>query len=364
MRGMGRIFLRGCTWWIAYMADGREVRESSRSTRRAEARALLKRRLGELVGGRWVAPERRRVGFDDLAALIVRDYEANRRRSLPALKRRLKYLRRAFGWMGAGEITAERVRRYVNDRLAQGAANATVNRELAALRRMLRLGHIAGRVGAPPVITLLREDNARQGFVGPTEFAAIRRWLPDYLRDPVTFLYWSAWRPSEMRTLEWRDVELEAGVIRLRPERSKNYAGRVLPIVGELRAVIERAMSRRAPGTPYVFHRRGRPLGRFDATWRRAAAQAGMAGILTYDLRRSAVRNLVRAGVPERVAMEISGHKTRRVFDRYNIVSEADLRAGLSALAAYLARPPAAWPLENGARAPRAETIPQRRAPH
>ncbi len=343
MRGMGRVFLRGRTWWIAYMADGREVRESSRSARPADARALLKRRLGEVVSGRWIAPELRRVSFDDLAALMVRDYEANRRRSLDALKRRLAHLRRAFGGVGAREITSERVRQYVSARLAQRAASATVNRELAALRRMLRLGRLAGRLSALPAITLLREDNARQGFVGPDEFAAIRACLPHYLKDPVTFLYWSAWRPAEMRTLEWRDVELEAGLIRLRPERSKNYAGRVLPIVGELRAVVERALKNRRRDSPYVFHRRGRRLSRFDAAWRRAAAQAGMPGVLAYDLRRSAVRNLVRAGVSERVAMELSGHKTRRVFDRYNIVSEADLRAALGALAGYLTpRPPAA----------------------
>jgi integrase len=339
MRGMGRIFLRGRTWWIAYMAHGREVRESARSPRRADARALLKQRLGETASGRWAPPELRRVSFEALAALIVRDYEVNRRRSLDALKRRLKHLRQGFGDASAREITSERVRQYVSARLARGAANATVNRELAALRRMLRLGQLAGRVERLPAISLLREDNARQGFVSSTQFAAIRARLPEYLKDPVTFLYWSAWRPSEMRTLEWRDVELEAGLIRLRPERSKNYAGRVLPMVGELRAVIERALKNRRLDSPYVFHRHGRPLARFDAAWRRAAAQAGMGGVLTYDLRRSAVRNLVRAGVSERVAMELSGHKTRRVFDRYNIVSESDLRAALGALAGYLKQP-------------------------
>jgi integrase len=336
MRGMGRVFLRGRRWWIAYMAGGREIRESAHSEHKADARVLLRRRLGELADGRFVAPELNRVSFAELAALIVRDYEVNRRRSTDALKRRLVYLRRAFGTIPAREISAARVREYINARLSEGAANATVNRELAALRRMMRLGRAAGLVSNPPAITLLREDNARRGFVSLEQFRAIRARLPAYLQDPVTFLYWSAWRPAEMRTLEWRDVELEAGVIRLRPERSKNYAGRVLPLIGELRAVIERALARRRPELPYVFHYRGKALGRFAAAWRKAAAQAGMPDVLTYDLRRSAVRNLVRAGVSERVAMELSGHKTRRVFDRYNIVSEADLRHAMGALATYL----------------------------
>ncbi len=335
-RGMGRVFLRGRIWWIAYMARGREVRESSRSTRKADAVALLKRRLGEIAEGRWSAPELSRPSFEQMAEAIERDYVINRRRSLDALRRRLKHLKAAFGGLSAEAITAERISRYVSERLLAGASNATVNRELSAMRRMFTLGKLAGRLSTIPPIKLLREDNARQGFVSYAQFAAIRAHLPDYLKDPVTFLYWSAWRPGEMRSLEWRDVELEAGIIRLRPERSKNYTGRLLPLAGELRAVIERALARRRPDLPYVFHHRGRPLGRFDAAWRRAAARAGLPGILAYDLRRSAVRNLVRAGVPERVAMELSGHKTRRIFERYNIVSEADLRAALGKLERYL----------------------------
>jgi integrase len=139
-----------------------------------------------------------------------------------------------------------------------------------------------------------------------------------------------------MRTLEWRDVDLAGRELCLRPEVSKNKDGRPLPLRSELLEIIQRAHEKRRPDCPYVFHHDGQPIGDFRKAWKTACKKAGLAGIIVHDLRRTAVRNMVRAGIPERVAMELSGHKTRRVFDRYNIVNDADRAHATELLQSHL----------------------------
>jgi integrase len=172
----------------------------------------------------------------------------------------------------------------------------------------------------------------------PTTTLALREALPAHLKDPVTFLSLSGWRVNEMRSLEWRDVDFADHQVRLRPEESKNKDGRVLPLRGELREIIERARQNRHLECPFVFHESGEPIGDFRKAWKAACRHAGISSIIVHDLRRTAVRNMLRAGIPESVAMQLSGHKTRRIFDRYNIVSNADLATATDRLEDHLTR--------------------------
>ena len=336
MRGMGRIFKRGSVYWVAYYHRGKEYRESTHSENENQAGKLLKQRVGEMSRGHLIGPSEEKMSFEDLASILLTDYEINGKRSIESIRLSIRHLRERFGLGRAIDITPDRIAAYVRERQREGAANGSINRELAALKRAFTLATRAGKLTSAPYVPLLEENNSRRGFLDHGSFLALCEALPKHLKDPVTFLYLSGWRVSEMRTLEWRDVDLPGRELCLRPEVSKNKDGRPFPLRGDLLAIIQRAHEKRRPDCPFVFHYEGEPIGDFRKAWKTACKKAGVSGIIVHDLRRTAVRNMVRAGIPERVAMELSGHKTRRVFDRYNIVNDADRARASELLQSHL----------------------------
>lgn len=340
MRGDGNIYLRGRIWWVRYYFRGKAYTETTRSENEKDAWALLKRRRGEREGGKLIGPRAERITFEELSDNLIADYRINRKRSLRSVELSIRHLKETFALKRAVDITTEQIRKYIVQRQEGGAANASINRELSALKRMFKLAIISDSLSRTPYIPMLEENNARQGFLEHADFLALRKNLPDYLKDPVTFLYLSGWRLGEMQTLEWRDVDLAGHVIRLRPQNSKTKTPRLLLLGGELLEVIQRAQEKRRLDCPLVFHTDRIPIGDFRKAWKAACTAAGLTGIIVHDLRRTAVRNMVRAGIPERVAMALSGHKTRSVFDRYNIVSESDLMEATERLQAHLETQP------------------------
>jgi len=355
--GLGRIFKKrferngetyeSPNWSVAICYRGKQREFCSKSPNESDAHKFLIKKYQELTRGGLNAANEDKVTLEQMAEDFVRDYEINRKRSIHDARNSVSHLRSFFQLDKAVEITTDRVRAYISSRQREKnrrgrlPTNATINRELAALKRMFTLAKQAGKISSPPYIPTLEENNARQGFIEHGDFLTLQDGLPEHLRDPVTFLYRSGWRVSEMRTLEWRDVDLEGEVVRLRPEIAKNKDGRVLPLRWGLLQIFHRAFTRRRLGCPFVFHKGRRPIGDFKKAWRTGCNTAGLPTLKVHDFRRTAVRNLVRAGVPEKVAMAWTGHKTREVFDRYNIVNEKDLAQAADQLEAYLRRQPA-----------------------
>ncbi len=347
MRGMGRIFKRGDIYWIEYWHHGKQYRESAYNADKglygteADARKLLKKRLGEIHGNKFVGPQEERITFEDLKTEYLRDYEVRGLRSRETAEARVNHLGAVFGLDRALNITTHRIRAYQAHRLAEKAQAATVNREVAALARMFHLAVKASRLSACPVFPARLEENPpRQGFFEHAEYLAIREHLPPDYRDVLDFAYYTGWRRREITELAWAEVDLAGGVVRLSPERSKTKAGRLLPLSPPLKEVLVRRLAKRRLDIHLVFHKNGHPIGDWRKTWDRACQLAGLLGKHLHDCRRTTARNLVRAGVPERVAMTILGHKTRSIFDRYNIVSEADLKQATARLAEYVATQP------------------------
>lgn len=337
---MGHIYKRGHTYWIKYHKDSRPYYESSRSTTKAVARALLKKREGEIADGRLPGVVFEKVKFDDLVKMMLADYRQNNRKSTKRIKLSIGHLKDFFGGMRVPAITTERVSDYVEERLAYGAANATINRESAALKRMFNLGVRHGKVNpvTKPYIKMLEENNVRKGFFEHAEFLVLRDALPSHLKVFCTFAYKVGWRISEIATIKWSQIDLEQRVVRLEVGTTKNNEGRTVYLDEELHEMLKGMSKQRANLLPWVFlneHGADR-VKRFDKAWKSACKKAKIGVRHFHDFRRTAVRNMVRAGIPERVAMEVSGHKTRAVFERYNIVADADLRMAAQRQAEYL----------------------------
>ena len=156
--------------------------------------------------------------------------------------------------------------------------------------------------------------------------------------------YWTGMRAGEIVMLKWDQIDLERGLLRIEPGTTKNNQGRLVPLVKEVTEAFWQWKERtllRYPTCPWVYHFRGERLERVPTgAWKAASDRIGLKEKLFHDLRRTAVRNMVRAGISERVAIAISGHKTRSVFDRYNVVNEVDLRSAMSQLDRYASKVP------------------------
>jgi integrase len=324
---MGTIYKRGNIWWIQYYRNGKPYQESSRSKKKMVGRKLLELREGEIAQGKLPGIHFDRVTFDELAQDLLMDYELNERKSLQRAQISVDHLKKFFEGMRVIDITTARIKAYIKTRLAENVANATINRELAALKRMLSLGaqDTPPKVYRVPHIPMLEERNARKGFFEHNEYLALLKVLPSELRGPVTFAYKTGWRKSEILGLTWDRVDLDERAVRLEADDTKNSEARTVYLDEELLRLLKIQLLRRK-GCRYVFHRNGRRIKDIRGAWKKACEDAGLQGKLFHDLRRTGVRNMVRAGIQEQVAMKISGHKTRAVFDRYNIVSPDDLQ--------------------------------------
>jgi integrase len=372
MRGDGRVFQRGSAWWISYYApkDGRSLEQrepafvvdgAGRVPRPArnetEARRALKKRRDEIGAHRIGAqafrgPAQERLLFSDLLTAVEKDYSDRRLASLPQLRSHLKHVRDHFDGYRALAVDSAAVSAYIVRRRGEQASEASIQRELEAIRRAFSLAAEQKKLSFVPVVQTLNigNTNAREGFLSAADFEALvaqlgeyqgrgkhKHFVPDMdLQDFARFAFSTGMRKGEIARLTWDAFNRETWTLRLHARDAKGRHGRTLALEGQLRTIIERRLKVRRLDQPRIFHRDGQAVQEFRKAWATACKRAGTPGVIFHDLRRSAIRNMVRAGVDPAVAMKISGHRTRSTFDRYNIVSEDDLRAAMTKTEAYV----------------------------
>jgi len=339
---MGTIYKRDSTYWIKYYRHGRPFRESTHSDKITEAKHLLALREGQVIEGRFPGLKVEKIRLTELAQDYLRDYRTHGRKAVKDAERYARVLSEAFDGLRAVDLMSDRIAAYIERRRKQGAANGTLNKELGALRRMFSLGlrQQPPKVLRVPPIPRFKEHSVRTGFFEHDDFLVMRGVLPDHQKVPLSIGYWTGMRKGEILSLRWDQVDLERALLRLAPGTTKTGEGRVIPLVKDLLNVLSQWRAKTLtswPSCPWICHFKGKRLTRLTKAWRRATKQVGLEGRLFHDLRRTGVRNMVRAGISERVAMTISGHKTRSVFDRYDIVSERDLQEAGTRLSAHFA---------------------------
>ena len=326
-------------WFIKFWVDGKRYRESTETDDRESALAFLRKRLREATSGNFVhAPDR--VTFEQMHQSLLANYRFKRNRTDPT--RHVRRLAESFGRMLGEEITEERIAEYSRKRLERdGMTPATLRRELAILKRMLRLA--SPRLPRVPLVDMPRVDNARQGFFEEEQLQAVLPHLPVHARSLVEFLYLTGWRSSEALRLQWSDVDWKRQTVWLRDSKNREprifpfkYHARLEQVLREQREAVSRWERIHDRLCPTVFHWGGRPLKKLRRSWQNACRVAGVEGKLLHDFRRTAVRNLIRAGVQQAIAMKITGHKTDSIFRRYLIVDEELLAQATGAVAEML----------------------------
>ena len=282
--------------------------------------------------------------FEDLHAMVEADYLKKENRSLDRLHDAFKALGAMFAGWSTSAITGEKLDEYFTARVLSGKARATAVYELRCLRRAFRLAKLP-----VPFFESGALDNARKGFFEDHEFRAVLAHLPAYLRPVMTVARLASWRAqSELLPLRWSHIDRKAGTMKLDAGTTKDGKPRTYPfaafpeLADVLRAQREAAdllQLERGVIVPSVFFRVTRnailPIKSYKTAWANATMNAGFPEKLAHDFRRTGVRHLRQSGVPESVAMKLTGHKTRSVFMRYDIVDEKDLSVGVEKLAAF-----------------------------
>jgi integrase len=368
-KGKGSIIKRADSpvLWIKYSHQGKLYRESANTTDERKAEKLLEQRLAELKTNTFVAPSTQRIRIQELADDLLAEYRANERKSIDDANARWNHhLKPAFAHLRANSITTEHITRYIQKRQAAGGKNATINRELALLKRMFRLGYDATpqKILRPLRVKKLAEKNVRTGFIDHAQYRALLHYSQElWYRTLVVLGTTYGWRVNELLRMRVSQVDLLGRTIRLEPGCSKTGAGREVTMTGAVYDLLTECVRGKQPSDFVLTRTCGKPVRDFRGTWYSACVNARLGrlvcrrcqstnikesrcrecrsknlhyeGLIFHDLRRTAARNLRAAGVAEGVIMQIGGWKTRSVFERYAIITTNDIADAMTKLEAH-----------------------------
>lgn len=329
--GDGSLYKRGSVYYFQFYENGKPRQVSTKEERLDKAKLFRHRFLERIEHGESAAQTGKVTCGELLDDVLVHLAEGAKESTAKIWKLVIEAnIRPFFGHLKAAALTTERMREYREKRKRQGRSDSTINRELSILRTAFNVGRkcTPPKIAVMPYFPLVNEDaNARQGFLTDEQYGSLRDALPDYLKPLFVTAYFTGVRLGELLAWTWEQVDWEQGFVTLRSTETKSGHARVVPIIaGDMRRWLEWAQ-RESSGCDRVFNRFGQPIKDFRWAWTEACKLGEVPSLKFHDLRRTAVRNMRRAGVPQVVRMRITGHRTDSMERRYNIVDMDDIRA-------------------------------------
>ncbi len=333
-------------WYIRYSVPGDGERtESTGTTNEKEARKQLNAKRKEVDDGEV---GERGVTVGNLLDLAVADKKKKKQYSKSWEGYIRLHLRPAFNDLLAEKITTDHIDSFIEQKRAAEYADASINRYLEVLTRAYTIGReerVPPLIRLKPKIEMLDESsNVREGFLNREQYEALLAELPGHLQTLLVLGFHLGMRRGELVKLKWEQVDWSANSIRLEKRQTKTKQSRVAPLYGDLRAWLEASYAGRDEDCPTIVAYvaspktapgKTSPVGDTKTAWKSAAARAKVPDALVHDLRRAAVTNMLAAGLTEKQAMMISGHKTRSMIDRYQIVDMRDIELAGQKMAAF-----------------------------
>ena len=329
------------------MPNGKQKRESV-GVSIEKAKETNEKRKGQVREGDISSIPKPKLTFKQLTEWILGLENIKAKKYYATLEYNLNSFCAVFGDTVASRIKPFDLENYQAARKSQGLSDSYIDQEIGAAKNVINRAYDNDLVSLDTVRAfqkvkklLKRNANARDMIITRNQLKNIIKNISPYAKPIVAMAYYTGMRREEILSLTWDKVDMKGGVIRLEAKDTKDNEPRTIPICDELHKMIKRIP--RSIHTPYVFLYHGQRVRDIRTAFRNACAKAGIpygrnsqGGITFHDLRHTFNTNMRRSGVPESVIMEITGHATREMFDRYNTIDLEDVREAITRMEDFL----------------------------
>lgn len=334
MRGDGSVYKRkrSQVWYFQWHENGICKRESSKSKLKSVAQAKLRERIA--ANQRGERPSHKLVN-DIWPYALSRWQKGQNHAALNSVKSIWPlHLQPFFGKMKLTQVTYQELNRYQTQRINEGAAGGTINRELSKLKTALTEAVRARELNHLPPFPKNLKENVRQGCISENDLPTFQQLTLQvgglWLRTIFEIAFVHARRKTEILRYKVRDIDFIGR--RIHTGTTKNGKPVTLPITHTMLELLVQCCEGKQPDA-FVFTRAdGKPVRYFRNRWKTVCRLAGKPELLFHDLRRSGVTHMRRGGMAEADIMAVSGHLSRTTFLRYNITNEENLREDLDRL--------------------------------